>query len=259
MPAIARASLIEIAAVAALAYALCDLLHELGHLVATLPVGIEAVSISTIGLSTRGSSALVAAAGPMANLVLAASLLVVRFSTLSPAWRFFAWLFGTVNLFDAAAYLLYSAVLGSGDWAVVFGAVAPPSIWRPGLGLAGLACYAGAVRASLHALRRLVLANVVAASNVDRYCTVCYWVGGLLLTAGAALNPISPWFVLTSGAATGFGAMLGLLALPSLLQRTRPPESPAGESLRIALPWLATGAVAMVVFIGVFGPGLRLA
>jgi len=57
-----RLSAVGIAAVAALAYSLCDLLHELGHMAATLlPLGVKAISISTIGLSTSGSSAVVAA------------------------------------------------------------------------------------------------------------------------------------------------------------------------------------------------------
>lgn len=86
-----------------------------------------------------------------------------------------------------------------------------------------------------------------------------YWVGGLVLTAGAALNPVSPWFILTSGAATGFGAMVGLLLLPSLLRRTRSSTGSANESLRIGSPWIVAGAAAAVVFIGIFGPGLRLA
>src|SRR5258706_10170906 len=140
------ASFAGIAAVAALAYALCDLLHELGHLFATLlPLGVKVVSLSTIGISTTGSSAVVAGAGPLTNLLLALSLLPATRSHVSPGWRYFCWLFGSINLFNATAYLLYSAVFGTGDWAVVLGAIAPAAIWRPAAGLVGLMAYAAAV------------------------------------------------------------------------------------------------------------------
>jgi hypothetical protein len=246
-------------AISALAYVLCDLLHELGHAAATLlPLGVEAVSISTIGLSSAGSSAVVAIAGPLVNFALALALFLVFVPRLSPTWRYFAWLSGTANLFNATAYLLYSSVLGTGDWATALNAVAAPTLWRPVAGLAGVVLYIASILASLVALRRLVSSGVVAASHVDRYCTTAYWTGGLVITAGAVFNPVSPWFILTSGVATGFGAMLGLLALPTLLRRAPPINRPIGESLRIGWPWVIAGAAATVIFIGIFGPGIRL-
>jgi hypothetical protein len=252
--------IIGIAAMAVLAYALCDLAHELlGHGLATLlPLSVSAVSVSTIGLSTTGSSPIVAAAGPLLNLVLASALLLARSSALSPAWRYFAWLFGSINSFNATAYLLYSAILGSGDWAVVFDAWAPTGVWRPWIGLAGLALYAGAIVVSLRALRGQISSGVIAKRNADRYCTTSYWIGGTLLTLGAVFNPVGPLLILTSGAATGFGAMLGLLVLPPLLRRKGLPANSEEESLLIGRGWLVAGAVAAVVFIGVFGPGVAL-
>ena len=238
----------------ALAIVLCDLLHELGHLAATrLPLGVKAQSISTIGVTTDGGSAVVAAAGSAVNLVLALCLCVALAKSLSPSWRYFSWLLGTINLFNASAYLLYSAILGSGDWAVVLGS-APPALWRPVAGLAGAAAYAGSVYAALVVLRRLVASGVVGGANVGTYCATSYWVGGIVLTVGAMRNPVSPWLILTSGAATGFGAMAGLMVLPSLLHGAVTLD----ESLRTGWAWVAAGAVAVAVFIGVFGPGLVL-
>lgn len=252
--------LLGIGAVACIAYVLCDLLHEFGHAAATLlPVGVSAVSISTIGLSSTGSSAVVAAAGPLVNMMLSFALLLAFSSVLAPSWRYFGWLLGTVNLFNAAAYFIYSAILGSGDWAVVFNAVAPPLLWRPVVGIAGLTFYAGSVYCSLVALRGLVASGVIAEANVDRYCTSSYWIGGAQITAGAVFNPVSPWFILTSGAATGFGAMVGMLLLPALLRRNSPRAGMRQESLRIGWAWITAGAAAVAVFIGIFGPGLRLA
>lgn len=243
-----------IASVAALSYVLCDLLHELGHLAAArLPLGVTAESIATIGVSTTGSSPVVAAAGSAVNLVLAAGLWLALASSLPPAWRYFSWLLGTINLFNASAYLLYSAILGSGDWAVILGGT-PGALWRPITGVVGIAAYAASVHCSLMVLRRLVDSGVIAGSSAGRCCAISYWVGGAVLTVGAMLNPVSPWLILTSGAATGFGAMFGLLLLPPFLHRAGAPD----ETLRIGWGWVVSGALAVAIFIGVFGPGLRL-
>ncbi len=244
----------------AVAYVLCDVLHEFGHAAATLlPLGVKALSISTIGLTTSRSHWVVAACGPFVNLVLGLGFLFAPGRARSPAWRYFAWLFGTVSLFNATAYPVYSAILGSGDFAVVFDAFAPPSLWRPIVCIVGLAVYWLAIRASLAGLRRLVIAGVIAGSHIDRYCMIPYWIGGSVVTAGAVFNPQSPWFILTSGAAVGFGAMAGLALLPPLLKRSLADVGQTEASLRIGHAWIVAGAVAATAFIGVMGPGLRLA
>src|SRR4051794_35802825 len=98
------------AVVGAAAYALCDTLHELAHLAATLlPLQVSVLSISSVAVSTSASHPLVALSGPLANLLLALSLLLASAKVLPSNWRYFAWVFGTVNLFNGIAYLLYSA------------------------------------------------------------------------------------------------------------------------------------------------------
>jgi hypothetical protein len=64
--------------------------------------------------------------------------------------------------------------------------------------------------------------------------------------------------ILTSGAAVGFGAMVGLLVLPPSLPSTAEGETPI-VSLRIDWSWVVAGAISAAVFIGVLGPGIRLA
>jgi len=248
-----------IAAISALAYVLCDLLHETAHALTTLlPLGVNAVAVSTIGVSSFGESALVAAAGPLVNVASGLALLLACSATLSAAARYASWLFGSISLFNGTAYLLYSAALGSGDWAVVFNAFAPPPLWRPLAGLAGAALYAAAVLASARGLRHLVASCVVAVADVERYCWLSYWVGGAVLVAGSLFNPVSPWLILTSGVATGFGAMAGLLALPVLLRRVAAGGSSSVPAWHVGWPWLAAGGVASLLFVGLFGPGIRL-
>lgn len=252
------ASLLGLFAVTAVAYVLDDLLHELGHTAATLlPVGVKAVSISTIGMTSVGHSPIVAIAGPLVNFALGLFLFVALVTRLPPVWRYFAWLLGTVNLFNATIYLVGSSIFGTGDWAQVLNAVAPPDLWRPILGPVGVVLYTASVFASLATLRRLCTSGIVAQSNVDRYCTSTYWFGVLLLTVGAVFNPVSPWYILTAGALLGF-CMGGLLVLPLLLRRRQLTTTSPGESLHITWPWIIAGVIAIIVFVGIFGPGIRL-
>ncbi len=254
------AGALPVLSVAALSAVLVDLLHEAGHLAATaLPVGVRALSISTIGVSSRGASAVVAGAGPATNLLFAVFLFGAFSRALSPAWRYFAWLFGTGSLFNATAYLIYSAASDSGDWAFVFDALARPALWRPLVAAAGCGLYVASILASARALHALCAASIVAPSSVERLCALSYVGGGVVLTAGAVFNPVSPWYILSSGAATGFGAMAGLLLLPVRLRDVSTgPASAAGESLELGWPWVTAGVVATAVFVGVFGPGVRL-
>lgn len=241
--------------VTSVAYVLCDVLHELGHAAATLlPLGVRALSISTIGLTTSRSSPVVAAAGPLVNLVLAAAIFLSFASALAPPWRYFAWLFGTVNLFNGTAYFVYSAILGSGDVAVVLNSTT--AHWRILVAILGLLAYLSAVLVSRHALRGLVTAGILNTTDAQKCCVLTYWWGAFLVTAGAVFNPVSPWLILTSGAAVGFGAMAGLLLLPPLLSSGVDHTQPS--SLSIGWPWLIAGAFAAILFVGLFGPGIRM-
>jgi len=245
-----------IAAISALAYVLCDLLHEFAHLGVARWLGVEVVAMSTIGVSSLGDSALVAAAGPVANLALGTALWPARRDALGAPARYAAWLFGSINLFNGTAYLLYSALLGGGDWAAVLGAWWPGSLWRPLAGVVGALLYAVAAGVSARGLQGLVAAGVFDAFSAARCCRLSYGVGGTVLVLGSLFNPVSPWFIVASGAATGFGAMVALLWLPSRLRAA--PASGAPIGWRVGWPWMLAGAVATVVFVGVFGPGLKI-
>lgn len=248
-----------LAAAGAIAAILCDLLHELAHVLATLlPLGVEPLVLSTIGTTTAGSSAIVALAGPLANLLLAATLLLARGSRGSPSLRYFAWLFGTFNLFDAVAYLGYSAALGSGDWAAVFNAIAAPATWRPMAGIVGLVLYAGAVWCSARVLRDWCASAGMDPRQAGTLCLVPYWSGALALVAGSLPNPAGSIYILTSGAATGFGAMAGLLLVPKLVARGTATPSGTHGALYLGRGWMATAVVLGTAFVLVVGPGVNL-
>jgi len=247
------------ATVGAAAFALCDTLHELAHVAPTaLPTGVDVLSVASVGVGTSSASPVVAIAGPLANLVLAGALVAARRTRWPANRRCFAWLFATTNAFNAAAYLLYSALLASGDWATVLDALAGRALWRPAAGLAGLALYAAAVVASLAVLRALVADAVLSPPQARRYCLAAYGAGGLLLTIAAALNPFDPWLILMSGVATGFGAMVGFVFLPALLERTPEGMAPTIGRARFDRGWVAASGLAALAFVVVLGPGIRL-
>ncbi len=262
-----RASAITIAAIAVVAFAFCDMVHEvLGHGTATLASPtVRATMLTTVALSTDGSSRTVAAAGSIANL--AAAILafwILTRTTLPAAWRYFLWLFASVNLFNATAYFLYSGILGSGDWGVVIAGLEPHLLWRAGMVAVGVATYVLSVRISAKALRGMVLDGSVPATDVNGMATLPYWVGGALLVLGSVPNPVSPMLILTSGAASGFGAMAGLLFVPGLVgtpasTSASPPTSASpAAALGLSRGWIATALLTAAIFIFVVGRGIRL-
>ncbi|MET0550734.1 MAG: hypothetical protein ABW002_15845 [Xanthomonas sp.] len=241
-------------AVAALAAVLGDVGHELAHTaVAAATPGVQLLRLSTVGLSTLGSSPWIALAGPAFNLCAALTLVAARWRALSPAWRYFAWVFGSFNLFNALAYPVYSAVLGSGDWATVFAGVASGMVWRVPLGLFGAMGYAATIHAVGATLAALCADGLMDGEAALRACRLSYLGFAGVLVLGAVFNPVGWMLVLTSGVATGFLAMAGML-------RVAVPSAPLVVPARLqpGRAWCVAGVVASVLFVAVMGPGIEL-
>ncbi|MGZ4777648.1 MAG: hypothetical protein ACXV5L_00505 [Thermoanaerobaculia bacterium] len=256
-----RSSLLTIAAIAICAYAACDMIHEvLGHGTASLFVpGARALSLSTVALQTERESRIVAAAGAVANVITGiVVLLIFRRGARSPTTQCFLLLLAALNLFNGTGYLMYSALLNSGDWAVVIAGLQPAVLWRAAMGIAGIASYAAAVYVTGRELTRLVVSGRIARSDVRRLVYGSYIAGGLLLVAGAALNPIDLRLILMSGVSSGFGAMAGLLFLPGFVEARTASSDDAAGSLPLSYPWIIAAIVVAVIFIFLIGPGIAL-
>ena len=241
---------------------MCDMIHEvLGHGVAcALTPGVRALSLSTVALQTSAQSRFVASAGSIANLAVGAVLLAVvdrmkRFGLTG----YFLWLLATLNLLNGTGYLLFSSILNIGDWAVVIEGARPHWVWRTVMGVVGIAAYARSVQLSANLLGGFVRSGQLAMANVRRLVILAYLSGGLLLVAGAARNSISQSLVLTSGVSSGFGAMMGLLFIPGIVEGTAGGSAPGAPGMRFSLRWALAGVLVAVFFIGVLGPGIRLA
>jgi len=250
-----------IAAIAVIAFALCDLVHEvLGHGLAVLVVpGVQAISLSSVALQTTGVSRLVAGAGSLANLVVGGCALTFfhRRDRFSPS-AYFLWLFGTVNLLNGSGYPLYSAVLGSGDWEVVVRGFEPAIVWRVGLGVVGAIAYVGAVSLSATELARAVELDLVSSMEVPGLVFLAYVVGSTLLVAASALNPIGPSLVLSSGVSSGFAAMAGLTAIPKLVENRVGRRARGAAAIPFSAGWVGVGLVVAIVFTVVIGRGIAI-
>jgi hypothetical protein len=257
-PAI-RSSLPTIIAVAVVAYAASDSVHELlGHGSMALLSGIKITSISSVGLQSVTSSRLLSAAGSAANVVAGViSFLGLRSAGASVSARYFLWLFGFVNLMNGTCYLLASAVLDNGDWSVVIAGLHPDWAWRIGMGLVGMALYWLSIRWAAAQMADLVREGKIFRGDLVRLTLPAYLTGGVLLTVAAIFNPFSPSLILLSGAGASLGLTWGLLLVPGMVEsQTRAQES-APDVLAFSWRWITLAAAVAVAFVGVFGPGLR--
>jgi hypothetical protein len=247
-------SIPTVVGVALCAYVAADLIHEvLGHGVASfLTPGVRALSLSSVALQTSSPSRFVSAAGSVANVLAGiAALLLARRRRGFDATRYFLLLVGAVDLLNGTGYLLFSGVLGIGDWAAVVRGLEPAFAWRAGLCVVGALTYAG----SMLVIAREFTGAGVAPGEMPSLIVPAYLSGGLLMVAAAAMNPIDPMLILTSGASAGFGAMAGLLGVPALAAKR--PHS-GGATLARSLPWMIAGAAAGLCFVFVVGRGIKL-
>ena len=241
-------------------YAADNTVHELiGHGIASLMLNVKMLSISTVGLQTAESSRLVAAAGAIANVLAGvAALLFANRSISFGSWRYFLWLFGFINLMNGAGYLMASALLGGGDWSVVIAGLNPPMLWRVGMGLTGIALFTAAVRWAASAMGKMVRQGAVNRKDLSRLTIPAYLAGGVLFVAASVFNPISPSLILGSGAGASLGLTFGLLLVPRILEDKTEQQSRPGPSLQFSWGWFLASILVAAIFIGVFGPGVRL-
>jgi hypothetical protein len=242
-----RLDLLTIIAIAIVAYALANVIHEgIGHGGACLLIGGHARELSSLHFLCDGNSNFVSAAGCIAN-VLAAIVGLVLFRRRP---TYFLWLFTTINLLMPAGYLLFSGLMRVGDWVNVCRDL-PPGVWRPALTIAGAGLYFLAARFSAH-----LFAPILGPFDAARKLTlVPYFTGGILYCVSGLFNPIGPILIAISAAAASFGGTSGLIWLIEFLRD----REPVGEGVVIerSMGWIVSGVVAGALFIGVLGPAIR--
>jgi hypothetical protein len=259
MTGAARGRIATTVSIAIVAYAAMDMCHEvLGHGVATLFFkDVIPLSLTTVALSSTGLSRWIALAGPLVNLVLGIlSLAWFRRLSAFGTWPFFLWLFAIVNLLNGTGYAIYSGGLDFGDLAVVIAGREPHTAWRVGMVVLGIAGYYVSLRLSSVSLARRLDACGVSRRVIPRLTVPAYLSGGLLLVAGAAMNPLSN-LILLSGVSGGFVCMAGILFIPVVADPAGT-ASTGAEPWRASWGWIACAMTVAAAFVFVVGPGIAL-
>jgi hypothetical protein len=264
-----RPDWLTVIGVAVVAHTVTTMVHEgLGHGGACLLVGCRPQLLTTMQFqgdeSTVSTSGIkfIAAGGTLANLVAAtvAASLLRRRQERADAGEFFLWLFATVNLLQAAGYLMYSGATNIGDWAEVVRGLTPVWVWHAGLLVVGAVSYWLSARWAMGRLgRRLRTSGTARVAEANRYSVIAYVVGGVVSLAAGLFEPGGALIVLISGVAASLGGTSALAWGPQLLHDPRfgEPEDPPLLVDRDRR-WIAAGAVAAAVFVFVVGHGVRL-
>jgi hypothetical protein len=245
-------------AISALACILQDVLHEgLGHGVTAWLSGAHRIAISTVALQCDIETRWISANGTLVNLLFGAIfwLLLLRRQRCGPATRYFLVLAMAGNLFTGTGYFLFSGVFNFGDWAAVILGLQPHWMWQLGLVVVGVASY--------YASMLVVAAKLKPFQGKDdnsrrlRFlCWTPYFSDGILAGLGGLFNPFGLFYVIASALPSTLGANAGLLSLPSMMRRRGISKEEQVEPIRRSAAWIATAAVASLLFIFVLGRGL---
>ena len=235
-----------------IAFVVADLSHEaLGHGVAARVQGAKLIVLSYTYLTSDLQTRFISSSGPLVNLIEGlVALTISRRIRLKATASLFVFLLMIYNLLDAAAYLIYSGVLNSGDLGVVIAGLPHIALIRTGMVAVGLSLYAAFTLIGARELRHF--------SPAPSSLTTAAYLGPIALNCAAAiLNPLGLKYLLISALPTTAGANSGLLAMPVLAERQ---SGPRPEQLRVSrsYPWIVAAAVVASVFIFLVGPGLRL-
>jgi hypothetical protein len=261
-----RIDLPTLAAIAVIAYVCQNVLHEaVGHGGTCLLLGCRPTALSTAYFDMADGSVsslggrLVAAGGALAN-ILAGFVCWILLATLRSkrdSLRFFLWLSMTINMLGGTGYLLFSGVTQYGDWVTVIAGFEPFWAWNTLMILIGATTYLLTVRLALVTLRPLVGGDhAIDLKRATALSVYPYLIGSVATTVGAALNPISPLFVLTS-AAGYFGGTSGLAWMTQLYKGRRfEPAGGVGIEIRRSWLWIVTGAVVLSMHVFILGPSL---
>jgi hypothetical protein len=252
--------LATIIAIAIVAFALANLLHEgVGHGGACLLTGGHARVLSSVHFECDRDSRLIAAGGTLVNFIAGflSWLGLRRVSHARGRLRYFLWLLMTINLLQAGGYFLFSGIGNFGDWADVIHGLAPAWLWRTGLIVLGAASYALFVWLALLELRSFLGEADWRRGGAKDLTIVPYITGGILYTVAGMFNPVGWILVGVSAAAASFGGTSGMAWMTQYLGSKLVPRIPSQPVvLERSRGWMVAAFIAAIVFVGVIGRGV---
>lgn len=260
--------LLTIGAMAIVAYLISAFTHEaLGHGVASLIVGAPIEHVTSLDLASDLSHVspwagrFVDAAGCLAQFLLAAVMYFVyrRTPPSNANWRFFTWMLSFINVLIPAGYLMALSFAPFGDWDAFVQGLSPEFLWRAGLTLIGAAITLAAMFIGADQLNEFL-----GRERGQRFrramalTATTYLAGSAANTLAGVLNPDGAILVLTSAAAASFGGTICLFWTGFIAgrrpPRVEPPEKPVTVTRQLG--WLIAGAVALLIYFAVLGPGI---
>jgi hypothetical protein len=243
-----------VAAIAVLAMCAATFAHEAaGHGSACLLLGGHITQLTSVYFDCSRHGVWLPAAGPLGNLVAAAlSWLLLRALPLRrPGWRLLLAMILAFSLFWFAGYLLYSAVTGQGDNAIVTRLLfaGPELPWRIGFLAFGLLLYRIGIRLVARELRPF-------AQTRARICDLlltAFLAGSVAAIVAAALYAPDRIASAIQGALE-----IGAASIPLAIMAFRLPLNTGPQEERIAPNpfWIAAAAILFTVFALTLGRGL---
>ena len=136
----------------------------------------------------------------------------------------------------------------------------PQWLWRTGLALVGGYTYWLATKWAMHRLGERMPGDATGrVSQAYQYTLVAYVTGGVLSITAGLFDPGGKLLILMAGAAASLGGTSALAWGPQLLHD--PWKSDQSNSPLLVTRdwrWIIAALVAAILFVFVFGPGVRL-
>jgi hypothetical protein len=250
--------------VSALAWAVANVFHEIvGHAGAAVALGIPVRAVSTTthyveGIESAAQDQIINAAATPVNLVTGAvALVMLRWLHINSApWRYFLWLFAVVSFTMATWNMVTIPLLGAGDWGEVAESLSHPGLWTAGVVAVGVVI---AIVGYCLPLRLFVpdLSDRAGLRHRITFVPVATMV--VVQSLSVLASPFATAPAEANHLLASVFAYAHLVVWAILVNRGVGPRAPRPVddlTLRRSPGWLGTGAVAVIVFIAVLGPGL---
>jgi hypothetical protein len=252
--------------VSALAWAVANIFHEIvGHAGAAVVLGIpvRAVSTTTASLdwdaieSATQDRIINAAATPVNLLTGALALVALRWLTVkSPPMRYFLWLFAVVSFTMVTWNMVTVPLLGAGDWGEVAEGLSHAGLWTAGVVAAGSVVAVVGYRLPL----RLFLPDLGDHPGLRHKVTFVPVATMILVqTLSVLASPFATAPAESNHLLASMVAYVHLIAWAVLVNRGAGPRAARQVhelTMHRSTRWLAVGALVIVVFVAVLGPGL---
>lgn len=255
-----------VAAVGVLVFAVALITHELAHAIVAYALGGGPALISST--DTRGDWSglsandilLVGVSGSAVNAVLAGvGWLVFRRGVGKPTTgTALAWLTFAVNAWIPTTYLVVSPAFGFGDWATIIAEFPNRGPLRASLAVTGLFVAGLLWKGTVATLARLVGNGPKESRRLQasRLVRTAWLAGGAVAVAASLLSPLDLTWAVPIAAGSTLGTTWPILAAADRVAEHPVPGSPL--DLRRSISVLLGGALAGLVLVLVFGPGIRL-